>query len=64
MAMPTTRAKARAAKAQDAIMNAPPAMQTRSKMMGSANAAHRQFTRMENKVQQALVVMDKEMANF
>ena len=30
------------------------------KTMGTANAAHRQFTRMENEVQQALAVIDKE----
>ena len=41
-------------------MNAPLASQTQSKTMGTANAAHRQFIRMENEVQQALAVMDKE----
>ena len=60
MATPTTRPKTRAEKAQDAIMNAPLETQSQSKTMGTANAAHRQFTRMENKLQQALAVMDKE----
>ena len=54
----------RAAKAQDAIMNAPLATQTQSKTIGTANAAHRQFTRMENKIQQAMAVMDKEICKL
>ena len=57
---PTTLPKTGAAIAQNAAMNAPLALRTRSKTIGTAKAAYRQFTRMENEVQQALAVMNKE----
>jgi hypothetical protein len=58
--MPTTTPNTRAATARDAALNVPLASRTRSKTIGMEKAIHKQFTRMENKVHQALAVMDKE----
>ena len=55
----TSTPNTRAATAQDATLNAPLSSRTRSKTMGTAKAIYKQFTRMENKVHQALAVMDK-----
>jgi hypothetical protein len=56
----TTTPNTRAATAQDAALNAPLSSRTQSNTMGTAKAIHKRFTRMENKVHQALEVMDKE----
>ena len=45
--MPNTTPKTSAAIAKDAAMSAPLALQTQSKTMGTANAAHKRFTGIE-----------------
>jgi hypothetical protein len=57
---PTIQPQTCAVEAQQKAQAAPPASRTRLKTIGASNAAHRRFDRMENEVQQALAVMDRE----
>ena len=56
----TKKTQAQSATAQLQAQNAKPTAETRLKSMGIAKAANRRFARMENEVQQALAVMDKQ----